>query len=86
MTRLRKELATVRGQLDAQGAKTATPREAAAQPFGPLTGSGATVALEAEGSMPRVELTAAQVEAIQQAGHAPTVGPAANLQPYLPQA
>ena len=86
MTRLRKELATVRGQLDAQGAKTATPREAAAQPSGPLTGDGATVALDAEGSMLRVELTAAQVEAIQQAGHAPTVGAAPNLQPYLPQA
>ncbi|WP_374928276.1 ATP-grasp fold amidoligase family protein [Kytococcus sedentarius] len=76
VTRLRKELATVRGQLDAQGAKTATPREAAAQPSGPLTGDGATVALDAEGSMPRVELTDAQVKAIQQAGHAPTVGAA----------
>ncbi|WP_404373175.1 hypothetical protein [Kytococcus sedentarius] len=31
---------------------------------------------DAAGSMPRVELTAAQVEAIQQAGQAPTVGAA----------
>lgn len=69
MTQLRADLYALRTE-------AATSREEAARRTGPLRGDGASVVQDAAGSMPRVELTAAQVEAIQQAGPAPTVGAA----------
>ena len=85
-SQLRDEVTQLRADLDTLRTEAATLREEAARHTGPLRGDGASVVQDAAGSMPRVELTAAQVEAIQQAGHAPTVGAAPNLQPYLPQA